>query len=80
MPDQPEIPTSTPRPEDVKVPPSTLSPERVKAFIDFIEKLDKLYYEKPAGFAAYMATCQSHFSGHMRVSDVTPATEKPPDK
>jgi hypothetical protein len=35
---------------------STISPERVK---EFIETLDKLAYQKPAGFAAYMATCQS---------------------
>jgi Coenzyme PQQ synthesis protein D (PqqD) len=26
---------------------------------EFVETLDKLAYEKPAGFAAYMATCMS---------------------
>jgi hypothetical protein len=45
-------------------PISTVSPERVK---DFIETLDKLAYEKPAGFAAYMATCMSS----MKMADFT---------
>jgi hypothetical protein len=37
-------------------PIPNVTPERVK---EFIETLDNLAKEKPAGFAAYMATCQS---------------------
>ena len=51
-------------PEENDTPASTVSPERVRAFI---EMLDKLAYEKPAGFAAYMATCSSA----MRMTDFT---------
>jgi hypothetical protein len=34
----------------------SLSTRRVK---EFIETMDKLAYEKPAGFIAYLATCLS---------------------
>jgi hypothetical protein len=44
-------------PEQHEIAPSEIGIERVKAFIEI---LDKLAYEKPAGFAAYMATCMSH--------------------
>lgn len=36
--------------------PPNINPEQVR---QFIETLDRLAYEKPAGFAAYMATCSS---------------------
>jgi hypothetical protein len=41
-----------------------VTPDRVK---EFIETLDRLAVEKPAGFAAYMATCQSA----MKMADFT---------
>lgn len=59
--------------EKPEVPVSTVSPERVK---DFIEMLDKLAYEKPAGFAAFMATCQSA----MKMADFTEPTAQKPRK
>lgn len=46
-----------------------ITPERVK---EFIETLDRLAVEKPAGFAAYMATCQSA----MKMADFTTPEEK----
>lgn len=45
-------------------PIPNVTPERVK---EFIETLDKLAYEKPAGFTAYMATCMSS----MKMADFT---------
>jgi hypothetical protein len=60
-------------PEQHEIPPSTFSPERLKAFI---EMLDKLAYEKPAGFAAYMAACMAHNSNIC----FTDGTAKPPKK
>jgi hypothetical protein len=47
-----------------------ITPERVK---EFIETLDRLATEKPAGFAAYMATCQSS----MKMADFTTPKDKP---
>ena len=47
----------------------TVTPERVK---EFIETLDKLAYEKPAGFAAYMATCMSS----MKMADFSGDSKK----
>ena len=51
---------------------STITPERVK---EFIETRDQLAKEKPAGFAAYMATCQSA----MKMMDFT-ASSSPTKK
>ncbi len=51
------------------VQPPNVTPERVK---EFIETLDRLAVEKPAGFAAYMATCQSA----MKMADFTEKERK----
>lgn len=56
-------------PDQDDKPQSTVTPERVK---EFIETLDKLAYEKPAGFNAYMATCMSS----MKMADFSEGEKK----